>query len=144
MTGKYYRVFATSDFHPDPGAVEDALRARGLDAAGEFRGDEDGWFHALLRTGELTCEVDCWLSTEDDIRRELNAWAAWVEASGDGPAQARLTALVATAPRLYTASGDEALCVALAKSLAGATAGVYQIDGRGFFDADGSLLVAED
>jgi hypothetical protein len=144
VTAKYYRVFGTADAHPDPGAVENALRASGIDAAGEFRGDEDGWFHALIQGSGLACEVNCWLSTEEDIRRELNTWAAWVESTGDGPQQARLMGLIVTARRLYTASGDEALCLALARSLAEATAGVYQIDGAGFFERDGTLLLAEE
>jgi hypothetical protein len=32
----------------------------------------------------------------------------------------------------------------LCRFLAGQTEGIYQIDSRGFFDADGNLLVAED
>ncbi len=35
------------------------------------------------------------------------------------------------------------VCLALCRFLAAAADGVYQIDGRGFFAADGSLLVRD-
>jgi hypothetical protein len=35
------------------------------------------------------------------------------------------------------------LCVALSRFLAQTTQGVYQVDGEGFYDAHGTLLVGE-
>ena len=40
--------------------------------------------------------------------------------------------------------GLDEFAIALCHYLAEATAGVYQIDGRGFFAADGTLLVVEE
>ena len=44
----------------------------------------------------------------------------------------------------YTSMACEPHAQRIRDLLAEATAGVYQIDGRGFFAADGALLVAED
>ena len=35
------------------------------------------------------------------------------------------------------------LCIALCRYVAGETAGIYQVDGEGFFTADGKMIVAE-
>jgi len=35
------------------------------------------------------------------------------------------------------------LCIALCRYVAGQTAGIYQVDGEGFFTADGKMIVAE-
>ena len=37
----------------------------------------------------------------------------------------------------------EGLCIALCRYLARETAGIYQVDGEGFFTADGKIIVAE-
>src|SRR4051812_31813199 len=145
-----YRVFGTSDAHPEPAAVLADLRARGHEVTGHFRGDDRGWFRAELQpaTGG-TVEVECYLADEADIRHELNSWAAWLEAAGESDEHARLMRHMIATTRLFTLhaaneADADALCVALCELLAEATAGVYQIDGRGFFTADGILLVAED
>jgi hypothetical protein len=148
----WYRVFGTSPMHPEPSTLLDGLRARGFEAAGHFRGDDQGWFHADLvpATGGPAVEVDCYLSSEEGIRNELNSWAAWLEATGDENVHACLMQHLISTTRLFTVHSPEGrgnadpLCVALCELLAVPTAGVYQIDGRGFFAADGALLVAED
>jgi hypothetical protein len=146
----WYRVFGTSDTQPEPAAVLAGLRASGHEAAGHFRGDDRGWFRAeLLPAAGSPLEVECYLADEQDIRHELNSWAAWLEAAGESETHARLMRHMIATTRLFTlhpedAADADALCVALCALLAEATAGVYQIDGRGFFAADGTLLVAED
>jgi hypothetical protein len=147
----WHRVFGTSDSHPDPAALLAALRARGLEVTGHFRGDEQGWFGAalILAGAGGAVEVECYLSAEEGIRHELNSWAAWLEAAGEGAEQTRLMQHMISTTRLFTIrpaddADAHALCVALCELLAGAIAGVYQIDGRGFFAADGTLLLPED
>src|SRR5262245_8837387 len=147
----WYRVFGTGDSHPDPAALLGALRARGSDVTGHFRGDEQGWFAAeLVLTAGGAVAVECYLSGEEGIRHELNSWAAWLETAGEGPEPTRLmqhaistTRLFTVHPAAETADGAEALCEAVCRVLTEATAGVYQADGRGFFGADGTLLVPE-
>jgi hypothetical protein len=144
----WYRIFGTSDTQPEPAAVLAGLRARGHEVTGHFRGDDRGWFRAeLLPAAGSPLEVECYLADEEDIRHELNSWAAWLEAAGDSEQHAGLMRHMIATSRLFTvhpADAADALCVALCELLAEATAGVYQIDGRGFFAADGTLLVAED
>jgi hypothetical protein len=147
----WYRVFGTGESHPEPAALLEGLRARGLEAAGHFRGDDQGWFHAELNpaTGGPAVLLECYLSAEEDIRNELNSWAAWLETAGEGEEHVRLMQHMITTARLFTVrpadgSEDDPLCVALCQLLAAASAGVYQIDGLGFFDAEGKLLVAEE
>ncbi len=146
----WYRVFGTSDAHPEPATLLAGLHAQGLEVAAHFRGDERGWFGAELRAPDSSLiEVECYLADEEGIRTELNSWAAWLETAGDTETHARLMQHMIATTRLFTlhAANDadaQALCEALCKVLAEATTGVYQIDGRGFFAADGTLLVAEE
>ncbi len=84
---------------------------------------------------------------EEGIRAELNSWAAYLETCG-GPHHVYLMERTIQARHLFTLhdpTKDEldSGCVALCRHLAIETAGFYQIDAIGFFDADGTLLVAE-
>jgi hypothetical protein len=142
---RWFRVFAGNDVHPEPAALLGYLCGLGLEARGGFRGDDRGWFRAELEAGESgSAEVDCYLADEEGIRAELNGWAAWVEAAGDGPEHLRLMQHLIATPRLFIVrTAAAALGAAVCRFLARETAGVYQIDGEGFLSADGALLVAE-
>ena len=91
--------------------------------------------------------LERWTSDEEGIRAELNSWAAYLETCG-GPHQVRLMERTIQTKQLFTLhdpSGDrlDPACVALCRHLATETAGFYQIDEIGFFDADGTFLVEE-
>jgi len=144
----WYRVFGGNDVHPDPAALLEALQRRGLDVTGHFRGDAEGWFAVEIRLGDHAVAVECYLAGEEGIRQELNSWAAWLEAAGEAELHARLMRHVIGTTRLFTVHPERPeplaeVCDALCCFLAEATAGVWQADGRGFFAADGALLVAE-
>ena len=142
----WHRVFSASDAEPAPAAILERLNA-GAPVAGAFHGDDAGWFRAELTVaGAATVELERFLATEEGMRAELNSWAAHLEASGDGPEHVRLMERMIQARQLFTVRGSAAddLCVALCRYLAEATDGVYQIDGRGFFAADGTLLVRDE
>ncbi len=146
----WYRVFGTNDVHPEPAALLQALHGQGLQVTGHFRGDDEGWFRAeLVRTEpSAAVEVNCYLASEEGIRQELNGWAAWLEAAGDSEVYARLMRHMIGTARLFTVRphGEESaaeLCDAVCRFLARVTAGVWEADGRGFFAADGTLLVPE-
>ncbi len=145
----WHRVFAGNDVHPEPEALLGHLHGLGLEVTSRFLYDEAGWFHAdlTLPDDEGAVEVECYLATEEGIRAELSTWAAWLETTPEGPAQDRLMLHVIGTRRAYTLHGDSdeaaVVCLALSRLLARATAGVYQVDGQGFFEADGAPLVAE-
>src|SRR5689334_1570405 len=112
----WYRVFGSLDAPVEPGTVGPLLVER-------FGADEEG------------------------IRAELNSWAAFLETC-DGPHAVPLMERAIQTRQLFTIhdpAGDrpDPGCVALCRRLAAETAGFYQVDGVGFFDADGTLLVAE-
>ncbi|HXG12446.1 MAG TPA: hypothetical protein VNK04_22000 [Gemmataceae bacterium] len=141
----WYRVFGQSDVEPSPAALLAFLQTLGRETGGNFRGDDRGWFRAELLIDGTAAVVERYLADEEGIRGELNAWAAWVEATGEGPAQLRLMERLIGTRQLFVLRGPateqaEALCRYLARS----TDGVYQADGRGFFDPTGNLLVAEE
>jgi hypothetical protein len=152
---EWYRVFGTNDAGVEPAALLSAAsRSAGMQVTGRFRGDDLGWFEAELGLGGTRLELQRFLAGEDDLRDELNSWAAWLETAEDSPDSGRLMRLMIATTQLFTLrrmdrAADEyenlveALCVGLSQFLAGATAGVYQVDGKGFFDAEGMLLVAE-
>jgi hypothetical protein len=155
----WYRVFGHNDFPIDSPALLEWLRARQPDATGHFRGDELGWFEARLQfpAHATPLLVERFLTKEDEIRGELNTWAAWLETADDGPEPVRLMQHVISTKQLFTihqaVEDDEeeledthtvqTLCVNLCQFLARCTNGVYQVDGQGFFAADGRLLVSE-
>ena len=152
----WYRVFGTNDANVEPaGLLSAQSRHVGVQVTGRFRGDDLGWFEAELGLRGARLELQRYLADEDDLRDELHSWAAWLETVADNPESPRLMRHMIATTQLFTlrradpvAHEDqylvEELCIGLCQFLARATAGVYQVDGKGFFDAEGMLLVAED
>jgi hypothetical protein len=137
----WYRVFAAGDAGPSPAAILERLNAFAA-VSGDFGGDAAGWFRAdFTAPGGVVLHLERFLSTEEGVRAELNSWAAHLEAGGDDPGHVALMEQVIQAKQLFTlerpddAADADGLCVELCRFLAQTTAGVYQIDGRGFFAA---------
>jgi hypothetical protein len=155
---QWFRIFAARDAAVEPAALLEHLHAQGLEVSGHFRGDDLGWFRAELVFAEDAppVQLDRYLVKEEEIRGELNSWAAWLEEQEDNPHHARLMEQVIAAVQLFTlhqpieeaddledAAFVERLCTACCRFLARETDGIYQVDRRGFFTADGTLLVPE-
>jgi hypothetical protein len=150
---RWFRVFGTSDVQPAPARLLEEARGLGGDVSGRFRGDDLGWFRAdLVVAGEESAlSLERFLSGEEGIRAELNTWAAWLEETGR-PEAVRLMQHMVSTTQVFTLgpldpdadTATEALCVGLCRFLARESAGIYQVDGQGFFAADGTLLVPED
>jgi hypothetical protein len=141
-----YRVFGGSSEMPAPAAILSFLTGRFASVSGEFATDASGWYQAELFVDGVRLQLERYLAEEEGIRAELNSWAAWLETREDAPGHVRLMERMIQTAQLFTlhgGEGPEQVCIDLCRFLAGVTAGVYQIDGRGFFAADGSLLVAE-
>jgi hypothetical protein len=130
---------------PAPAAILTFLTSRFASVSGEFATDASGWYQAELLVDGVRLQLERYLAEEEGIRAELNSWAAWLETREDAPEHVRLMERMIQTVQLFTLHGEgaEQVCIDLCRFLAGATAGVYQIDGRGFFAADGALLVSE-
>jgi hypothetical protein len=150
----WFRVFGTTDFAPEPAAVLEHLHKHGVEVPGHFGGDDQGWFRADFVVEEEVepLRLDRYLVGEEDLRDQLNAWAAWLESAESSPNAHRLMQHVIGAQQLFTMECPRHLyeenlvqnvCLGLCRFLAQQTAGVYQVDGLGFFAADGAMLLGE-
>jgi hypothetical protein len=147
----WFRVFGSNLNEPAPADLLAHMQGRGYAVRGHFRGDDQGWFQATLALDdeeEEPLELQRYLATEEGIRGELNTWAAWLETQEGSPHAGPLMQRMIATTQLFTLQCPPELpgeaCVALCRFLADQTAGVYQIDGQGFFAADGTLLVKEE
>jgi hypothetical protein len=134
----WFRVFAATETMPQPADVQQKLRELGRDVPLDVKGDDLGW--TSIDAGGL--RVERYLTDEDELRDELDAWAAVAEAWGG---EALMPRIIGTR-QLFTLHGPDnsaATLEALARFIAAATAGFYHADGRGFCAADGTLLLAE-
>ena len=149
--GRYYRVFGSNDAQPPPEELLAALAAAKFQVEAEYLGDEQGWYGVRLRLLGRAEPVDVqrFVTGVDDIRADLNTWAAWVE-SQLGCDKAWLMHQLVSTTQLFAwqVSPEDAEAVALSAALCDylgrVTGGLYQVDGHGLFDVAGTLLVAEE
>jgi hypothetical protein len=150
----WLRVFAPSTVEVPPETVAERLHACGLAVVPHFKGDAHGWTSAELHlpNGGSPILLARYLTKEDDLRADLNSHAAELETMTHSPHALRLMELVIQTQQMMTVrkpvhqpneSTVEDGCEHLARFLAAATGGVYQIDGKGWFDSQGERLVEE-
>jgi hypothetical protein len=147
------RVFGTNGTEPEPAALLEHLQRLGFEVTGRFRGDDQGWFSAeiVYDAGAEPLMIDRYLANEEGIRTELNACAAWLETLERTNEHAvRLMQHMISTTQLFMlrqqvglasfVPGNE-LCRSVCQFLAQTTEGVYQLNGQGFFAADGTRLI---
>lgn len=149
----WHRVFGRLADEVPPAALAEHLHAAGLPVEPHFRGDDLGWTTGELRLPRgAPVMLERFLTTEDDIRDELNAHAAELEtcdySPNNGPLMAHViqTQQVVTIRKPIDAPDEVTLDRVLTETcrfLAARTDGVYQVDGVGWFAADGTLLLQE-
>jgi hypothetical protein len=149
----WYRVFGRSESEPSPSALAARLHEAGVPVEPHFKGDDLGWTAGELRlAGGATVFVQRYLAGEDDIRDDLNAYAAELETCDYSPNNGALMQHAIQTKQLITLeppsnAADEVtldrLLEAACRFLATATDGVYQIDGKGWYSAAGELLLQE-
>ena len=149
----WYRVFCRADTEVKPDELLARLQAPGRTASGRFRGDDLGWTAAELEVAAGSpVYVERYLTGEDDLRDDLNTWAAWLETQDHEPNHAQLMEHVVQSKQLVTVRRPvdhsnevavEDLCRAVCQTLAAAAEGVYQVEGDGWFAADGERLLTE-
>jgi hypothetical protein len=151
----FYRVFSATLADVAPAELLEHLTAHGLPVTGHFRGDEVGWFAAELvftDRSETPVFVERFLTKDDELRADLNAWAAWLETADYSPNHTLLMERMIQTQQLWTLRQPidhadevqlEQLLVLTCQYLATHTQGVYHVDNRGFFAADGTALLQE-
>jgi hypothetical protein len=149
----WFRIFGTRDAAPGPAALLEHLQTQGLRVEGHFKGDDLGWFGVdFVLPGAGSLHMDRYLAEEEEIRDQLNAWAAWLENSEASETAHRLMQMMIAVTQVFTLQCPrdrfeeepvEKFCLALCRYLAGQTEGVYQVDNQGFFAPDGKVLIKE-
>ena len=118
-----------------------------------FRGDDLGWTAAELRFGHGSpVYAERYLTEADDLRDDLNNWAAILETCDYSPNHIMLMERVIQSVQMITLRkpidhSDEIsvdrLCLETCRFLAANSDGIYQIDADGWYAADGELLLKE-
>jgi hypothetical protein len=149
----WYRIFGLSDAPISPADLLEHLHNLGLVVEAHFRGDDIGWTAAELRLGPGTpVYLERYLTKEDNLRDDLNSWAAFLETCDYSPNRALLMERVIQTTQLITLRkpidhADEVrldrLCLAVCQFLAVGISGIYQIDDVGWFSTDGTMLLTE-
>jgi hypothetical protein len=150
----WYRVFGISPRQPEPAALAERLHAAGLAVEPHFKGDDLGWTSGELRLpgGGTPILLERFLASEDDLRDDLNAYAAMLETCDYSPNHTRLMEHAIQTQQLIVLRAPvdcrdevtvERILLQTCQFLAGETEGVYQVDGRGWFSAGGELLLQE-
>ncbi|MBY0514683.1 MAG: hypothetical protein K2P78_12310, partial [Gemmataceae bacterium] len=144
----WYRVFGLSDVEVPPAAVAAHLHAAGLPVEPHFRGDDLGWTAGELRLpGKGTPVIlNRYLAAADDLRDDLNVFAAVLETQDYSPNHGRLMGHVIRTRQLIAMrkpldAADEVtlekVLDATCRFLAAGTDGLIYVDGRGWFTPAG-------
>jgi hypothetical protein len=150
----WFRVFGSKATAPEPADFLKRLHDGGVPVPGHFGGDDNGWFRVDFVYDEAAppLRLNRYLIVEEDLRDELNAWAAWLEELEEHPNIPRLMQKVIGSQQLFTLEcprdrfeedNVRSLCLGICQYLARETEGVYQIDRQGFFAPNGKQLVSE-
>jgi hypothetical protein len=149
----WYRVFCRTDAEVPAGHLLAEAQRPGRAVRGDFRGDDLGWTAAEFSIGPGTpVYVERYLTGEDGLRDGLNTWAAWLETQDHEPNHVRLMEHVIQAKQVVTVrkpldspqeSAIEDLCQSVCRVIAQAADGVYQVEGDGWYTADGHKLLQE-
>src|SRR5581483_9585429 len=139
----WLRVFSIKEQAPDPAKLLEHLQSQRFPVRRDFGGDALGWFRADLRLegeGE-PIPLQRFLTHEEDLRDDLNSWAAWLETVENNRFARRLMQQMIGSMQVFTfqlepdLDEDEPalqLCLAACRYLAHETQGVYQVDRKGF------------
>jgi hypothetical protein len=148
------RVFALSDAQPDPVGLAETVKAIVPTMEVRFDDGELGWQAAQfdLADDATPLFLERFRRDEEGVRGDLQSWAAWLETCDHSPSHLSLMQHVTQTQQVFTLRkpidfSNEVLldqvCVAICQMIAGAVDGVYQIDGQGFFEMSGRLLLEE-
>lgn len=146
----WFRVFLLQEDGPKPSEIMGCLQDFLPEANGKFRTDEDGWFQLILThpsVGELV--MDHFLTLEKGIRSEINTWAAWLESKQQFDLMERIIQVkqilsFEVTPEMEDNALDTLVFKRIALNLAALAQGFVHIDGCGFLEPDGTLLIEDE
>jgi hypothetical protein len=149
----WYRVFCRSTEAVTPADLMPRLAPSGQLMTGLFEPPDATWTSAELAIGGGTpVYVERFRTADDDLRNDLNTWAAVLETLDYSPNHTRLMEHVIQTQQLFTvrkpldhaneAAVDD-VCRRLCLELARTADGVLQIEDDGWYSADGTLLLKE-
>lgn len=149
-----YRIFAPVETNVPPSELTTHLHGLGFVIEPHFRGDDLGWTGGtlVLPGGGTPVQLERWLTTEDDLRDDLNNHAAELETMTFNPHHTKLMELVIQTKQLIAIRkpidhADDAgltdLCEAIVQYLAGKLDAISQVDGEGWYSPAGELLLPE-
>lgn len=149
----WHRVFGLKPDEVSPSQLVEHLHSLGLSVEPHFKGDDLGWTAGELHLpGGSPVRLERFLTSEDELRRDLNTFAAELETMTFAEHRNKLmqhciqTQQMIVLRRPSDHSDDatlENVCVSTLQFLATQTDGIYQIDGEGWFAVDGECLLQE-
>jgi hypothetical protein len=146
----WFRVFLLQEDGPKPSEIMECLQGLIPEVNGKFRTDEDGWFQLILShsaVGELI--LDHFLTSEKGVRSEINTWAAWLESNRQFDLMERIIQVkqilsFEVTPEMEDNSTDTLVFKRIALGLAALAQGFVHMDGVGFLESDGTLLIEDE
>ncbi|MEY4614462.1 MAG: hypothetical protein RL179_2435 [Planctomycetota bacterium] len=146
----WFRIFLSQEEGPEPSAIMECLQGLIPGVRGNFRVDPDGWFQLILThpsIGELV--VDHFLASEKGVRSEINTWAAWLESKQfldlmERIIQVRQVLSFEVTPELEENATDPGIFKRIALDLSRLGKGFAHLDGAGFLEHDGTLLIEDE
>lgn len=150
----WYRIFGSTETEPKPTQLAEHLHAQGLAVEPHFKGDDLGWTRGelVLPGGHTPVLLERYLTELDEIRDDLNAFAAELETMTYSPNAAKLMERVIATKQLIAIRkpidhADEVRLDATVREtvafLSAELGAFWQADGAGWFEGDGTLLVQE-
>lgn len=149
----WHRVFGRSASVVSPAKLVEHLTSLGLSVTPHFTADDLGWTRGELHLSRGSpVLLERYLTKEDDLRDDLNAYAAELETLDYSPNYAMLMERVIQTQQMITLrqpadspdeSTMETVLNATCQFLATHSDGVYQADGQGWFAIDGTRLLQE-
>lgn len=151
----WLRAFGRELTHPKLTSLCEHLQKAGLKVVPHFRGDDLGWTEGEIELvdAKATIGLARYLTEEDNLREDLNAYAAELESYADiQQGTKELMERVIQTRQMITIrkpiNGNneilmEKACELIASYFAERIDGVYQIDGQGWYLATGERLITE-
>ena len=146
----WFRVFLLQEDGPKPSGIMECLQSLIPEVKGKFRTDEDGWFQLIIdhsSIGELI--IDHFLTSEKGVRSEINTWAAWLESKQQFDLMERIIQVkqilsFEVTPEMDDNVSDSLVYKRLALALAALAQGFVHMDGVGFLEPDGTILIEDE